>query len=48
MAARERSQVEVQQMIEILCQPRKFQKLDGRIPKGVLMMVRPGRERQPP
>src|SRR5206468_12007474 len=33
---------ELQEIIEFLKEPRKFQKLGGRIPKGVLLMGPPG------
>ena len=33
---------ELQEIIEFLKEPQKFQKLGGRIPKGVLLMGAPG------
>ena len=33
---------ELQEIIEFLKEPQKFQKLGGRIPKGVLLMGPPG------
>ena len=33
---------ELQEIIEFLREPQKFQKLGGRIPKGVLLMGAPG------
>ena len=33
---------ELQEIIEFLCEPQKFQKLGGRIPKGVLLVGAPG------
>ena len=36
------AKVEVQEIIEILKDPQKFQKLGGKIPKGVLLVGPPG------
>ena len=42
VAGRRRSQGRAQEIIEFLKEPQKFQKLGGRIPKGVLLMGPPG------
>ena len=42
VAGVEEAKEELQEIIEFLKEPQKFQKLGGRIPKGVLMMGPPG------
>ncbi|MCS7080189.1 MAG: ATP-dependent zinc metalloprotease FtsH [Chloracidobacterium sp.] len=42
VAGVEESKEELQEIIEFLKEPQKFQKLGGRIPKGILMMGPPG------
>src|SRR5687767_4401296 len=42
VAGVEEAKEELQEIIEVLKEPQKFQKLGGRIPKGVLMMGPPG------
>ncbi len=42
VAGMDEAKVEVQEIIEILKDPQKFQKLGGKIPKGVLLMGPPG------
>ena len=42
VAGVEEAKEEVQELVEFLCDPAKFQKLGGRIPKGVLMTGAPG------
>jgi cell division protease FtsH len=42
VAGVEEAKEELQEIIEFLKEPQKFQKLGGRIPKGVLMMGSPG------
>ena len=42
VAGIEESKVEVQEIIDFLKDPQKFQKLGGRIPKGVLLVGAPG------
>ncbi|HMW02249.1 MAG TPA: ATP-dependent zinc metalloprotease FtsH, partial [Acidobacteriota bacterium] len=42
VAGVEESKDELQEIIEFLKEPQKFQKLGGRIPKGILMMGPPG------
>src|SRR5882672_4688495 len=42
VAGIEEAKEELQEIIEFLKEPQKFQKLGGRIPKGVLMMGPPG------
>lgn len=42
VAGQEESKEELQEIIEFLKEPKKFQKLGGRIPKGVLLMGPPG------
>ena len=42
VAGIEEAKEEVQEIIEFLCDPKKFQRLGGRIPKGVIMMGPPG------
>ncbi|MFQ5802470.1 MAG: ATP-dependent zinc metalloprotease FtsH [Candidatus Methylomirabilales bacterium] len=42
VAGVEEAKVELQEIIEFLRDPQKFQKLGGRIPKGVLLMGPPG------
>ncbi len=42
VAGVEESKEELQEVIEFLKEPQKFQKLGGRIPKGILMMGPPG------
>src|ERR1043166_3869401 len=42
LAGVEEAKEELQEIIEFLKEPQKFQKLGGRIPKGVLMMGPPG------
>src|SRR5438034_4145448 len=42
VAGVEEDKEELQEIIEFLREPQKFQKLGGRIPKGVLLMGPPG------
>jgi len=42
VAGMDEAKVEVQEIIEILKDPQKFQKLGGKIPKGVLLLGPPG------
>ena len=42
VAGAEEAKTELQEIIEFLKEPQKFQKLGGRIPKGVLLMGPPG------
>jgi cell division protease FtsH len=42
VAGMDEAKVEVQEIIEILKDPQKFQKLGGKIPKGVLLVGPPG------
>lgn len=42
VAGVDEAKVELQQIIEFLKEPRKFQRLGGRIPKGVLLVGAPG------
>jgi len=42
VAGMDEAKMEVQEIIEILKDPQKFQKLGGKIPKGVLLMGPPG------
>src|SRR5258708_14711670 len=42
VAGVEEAKEELQEIIEFLREPQKFQKLGGRIPKGVLLIVPPG------
>ncbi len=42
VAGAEEAKAELQEIIEFLKEPQKFQKLGGRIPKGVLLMGPPG------
>ena len=42
VAGVEEAKEEVQELVEFLCDPAKFQKLGGHIPKGVLMTGAPG------
>ena len=45
VAGVEEAKEELQEIIEFLKEPQKFQKLGGRIPKGVLMMAPNNRAR---
>ena len=47
VAGVEEAKEELQEIIEFLKEPQKFQKLGGRIPKGVLMMGPPGTGKTP-
>src|SRR2546422_6094669 len=42
VAGADEAKEELQEIIEFLREPQKFQKLGGRIPKGVLLMGSPG------
>src|SRR5437899_7317926 len=42
VAGVEQAQFELQEMVDFLRDPQKFQKLGGRMPKGVLMIGPPG------